>query len=158
AVAIALIPWIASFAQLQIDNSLGAAGTNAATLTVAKLAGAGVVYDGMRNLGAGAILVGMVLAAILAYIIDRRWWWAAGWALFGAAMSFFGFMHASELGLNRAPGMELGYVGIAVTCALMYYYAKSKGIEPIIDDTSREDESAMPPAEPTGSAPADSTA
>lgn len=150
AVAIALIPWIASFAQLQIDNALSAAGTNAVQLTVAKLAGAGVVYDGMRNLGAGAILVGMVLAAILAYIIDRRWWWAAGWSIFGASMSFFGFMHASELGLNRAPGMELGYLGIAVTCVLMYFYTKGKkDLEPIMDDTARDAEPAHTPVEPT---------
>jgi AGZA family xanthine/uracil permease-like MFS transporter len=149
AVAIALIPWIASFVQGQIDNSLNAAGTNAVALTVAKLGGAGVIYDGMKHLGAGAILVGMVLAAILAYIIDRKWWWAAGWAVFGASMSFFGFMHASELGLNRAPGMELGYLGIAVTCALMYYYAKGKsGLEPIMDDTARDAEPAPGPTEP----------
>jgi AGZA family xanthine/uracil permease-like MFS transporter len=117
-------------------------------LTVAKLASAGVVYDGMRNLGAGAILVGMILAAILAYIIDRRWWWAAGWAVFGAVMSFFGFIHAGELGLNRAPGMEIGYLGIALTCALMFYYGRSQGIEPIMDDTPRD---APPAPESSGS-------
>jgi len=150
AVAIALLPWIANFAQLQIDNSLNAAGTNAAQLTIEKLAGAGVVYDGMATLGAGAILVGMVLAAILAYIIDRRWMWAAGYAVFGAAMSFFGFMHASELGFNRAPGPMTGYLGIAVTCVLMMYYARSKGIKPIMDTTTREEAEA---AERAGEGP-----
>ena len=124
AVAIALVPWIASFAQLQIDNALNAAGTNATQLTITKLAGAGVVYDGMRNLGAGAILVGMILAAILAFIIDKKWMAAVGYAVFGAVMSFFGFIHATELGINRAPGMSVGYLGIALVCVAMLYYTR----------------------------------
>ncbi len=139
AVAIALIPWIASFARLQIDNSLNAAGTSAAELGIDTLAGAGVVYDGMRTLGAGDILVGMILAAILAFIIDRRWVRAIGYALFGAAMAFFGFIHAQELGLNAAPGPAFGYVGIAVVCLLMFYYTRSQGIGPIeVDEDGNE--------------------
>jgi len=146
AVAIALIPWIASFAQLQVDNSLTAAGTSATTLTIAKLASSGVVYDGMRTLGAGAILVGMILAAILAYIIDRKWLAATGYALFGAAMSFFGFIHATELGFNRAPGPAIGYLGIGLTCMAMMYYTRSKGIGPLADDAG-EDVVTPPPAQ-----------
>jgi AGZA family xanthine/uracil permease-like MFS transporter len=134
AVAIALVPWIANFAQLQIDNALNAAGTSVADLGIDALAGAGVVYDGMRNLGAGAILVGMILAAILAFIIDRRWMSALGYAVFGAVMSFFGFIHATELGINRAPGPTIGYLAIGLTCLLMFYYARMKGIEPIVED------------------------
>ena len=67
-------------------------------------------------------------------------------------MSFFGFIHAGELGLNRAPGMEVGYLGIALTCALMYYYAKRQGIEPILDDTPRD---APIQPEPAGSSELD---
>jgi len=134
AVAIALVPWIASFALLQVDNALNAAGTSAATLTIEKLAGSGVVYDGMQTLGAGAILVGMILAAILAYIIDRKWTAAIGYALFGALMSFFGFIHATQLGINESPGTTVGYLGIALTCLLMMFYTRSKGIGPVKED------------------------
>jgi AGZA family xanthine/uracil permease-like MFS transporter len=143
AVAIALIPWIANFVQTQIDNSLTVAGTSAVKLGIDKLISGGVVYDGMRALGAGAILVGMILAAILAFAIDRKWWGAIGYALFGAVMSFFGFIHATQLGLNVAPGAMIGYLGIALTCLLMMFYTRSKGIGPVTDD---EDENGDAPA------------
>ena len=41
------------------------------------ITGAGVVYEGMKTLGEGAILAGLVLGAIVAFIIDRRFWQAA---------------------------------------------------------------------------------
>lgn len=122
AVALALIPWIANFLQNQIDNSLGAAGTNAATVGPDVLRGAGVYYNGMVVLGAGPILVGMILAAIAAYIIDKNWMGAIGYALFGAVASFFGVIHATQLGIGQAWGPTAGYLAIAVIALLMRLY------------------------------------
>ncbi|HSK65522.1 MAG TPA: hypothetical protein VK888_01230, partial [Anaerolineales bacterium] len=99
AVAIALVPWIADYIKTQVDNTLGAAGTNAAALGVDTLAGSGVPYAGIAVLGAGAILVGMILAAIVAFVIDRNWKGAIGYSLFGAACAWVGFIHSTELRL-----------------------------------------------------------
>lgn len=158
AVAIALIPWIANFVQTQIDNSLGAAGTSAAKLGIATLASGGVVYDGIRNLGAGAILVGMILAAIVAFIIDRKWMSAAGYAVFGASMSFFGFIHATQLGFNRAPGPAIGYLGIGLTCVFMMYYTRSKGIGPVTEDEGEDTATPHPTQAQAAEPPEPSTA
>ena len=158
AVAIALLPWIANFVQTQIDNSLTAAGTSATELGLEALGGAGVVYDGLRTLGAGAILVGMILAAIVAFIIDRRWIAAAGYAMLGAVTSFFGFIHATELGINRAPGPAVGYLGIAATCVAMMFYTRGKGIGPVMDDETPGPTTAEQPATEAEPGPADERA
>ncbi|HHX43115.1 MAG TPA: xanthine permease [Chloroflexi bacterium] len=122
AVALALIPWIANFVQNQVDSALGAAGTNAADVTAGTLRGAGVYYTGMVVLGSGPILVGMILAAIAAFIIDKNWRAAIGYALFGAACSFFGIIHATELGIGVAWGATIGYLAVALIALFMMLY------------------------------------
>jgi adenine/guanine/hypoxanthine permease len=116
AVVLALVPNIASWAQVNIDGALAAAGTSAGQLGHDKLMGTGVVYRGMELLGAGGILAGMVLGAIAAYLIDRNFRHAAAYALGGAILCFFGIIHAPQLGLNASPGVALGYLLLAGIC------------------------------------------
>jgi AGZA family xanthine/uracil permease-like MFS transporter len=116
------VPWIANFLQVQIDNTLGAAGTSAAEVGSEAIRGAGVFYDGMVILGSGAILVGMILAAIAAYIIDKNWRAAIGYSVFGAVCSFFGIIHATELGLGQAWGPTIGYLAIGLIALGMMLY------------------------------------
>jgi adenine/guanine/hypoxanthine permease len=138
AVAIALVPWIADYVKTQVDNALGAAGTNAATLGVDKLAGSGVPYAGIAVLGAGAILVGMILAAIVAFVIDRNWKGAIGYSLFGAACAWVGFIHSTELrwipmvgesGFNAAWGPVIGYLAMAVLFTGMMFYTRNETVQ-----------------------------
>src|SRR5215210_3001640 len=71
AIVLALIPNLAAWGQNLVDGALNAAGTSAEKVGSAALGSAGVVYDGMAVLGGGAILAGMVLGAIGAFVIDR---------------------------------------------------------------------------------------
>ena len=66
------IPHIAAWGKLQIDSALGAAGTNVATVGLDKLGQVGVLYHGLEVLGGGAILGGLVLGAIGAFVIDKQ--------------------------------------------------------------------------------------
>jgi AGZA family xanthine/uracil permease-like MFS transporter len=116
AVILALLPNIASWAQSQIDNALGAAGTSAEAVGYDKLDGNGVVYHGMALLGGGAVLAGLILGAIAAFIIDRRFGWAAVYAMAGAVFSFFGFIHGTSLGVGNSAPVALGYLMIALVC------------------------------------------
>ena len=118
AVVLALIPNIAAWTQNQVDGALTAAGTSAGQLGMAKLGDAGVVYHGMALLGGGAILAGMVLAAIAAFIIDHNFKKAAVYAVAGAALSFIGFIHGEKLGFGQgdAPQIALGYLLLAAIC------------------------------------------
>lgn len=138
AVAIAIIPWIADYVTTQVNNALGAAGTNAGTLGLAALQGAGVSYGGMTVLGAGSILVGMILGAIVAFVIDRNWKGAIGYTLFGAASAWFGFIHSTQLrfipnapfnfsdpSFNATWGPFVGYLAMAVLFVIMMNYTRN---------------------------------
>src|SRR6476469_1255499 len=109
AVVLAIIPNVAAWGQLQVDSALNAAGTSAAQVGAGKLAGSGLVYHGMELLGGGAVLAGLVLGALAAFIIDRRLKEAGLWAFAGAVLAFFGFIHGSQLGWAVSPQVALGY-------------------------------------------------
>ena len=113
AIVLALTPNLAAWGKLLIDNSLGAAGTSAAALGHDKLAQVGVLYDGLAILGGGAILGGLVLGAMGAFIVDRDFSKAAGFAAAGAVLTFFGFMHGEAIGIARTPMVALAYVLVA---------------------------------------------
>jgi AGZA family xanthine/uracil permease-like MFS transporter len=133
AVVAALIPNIASWATGLMDNSLAAAGTSAAAVGTEALAGAGVVYDGLRTLGSGAILAGLVLGAIVAFIIDKRFWHAAVSAGAGAVLTFVGLIHAEKVQWNADGQVSLGYLFLAVVCVL-FALGKHPPREPAADE------------------------
>jgi len=116
AVVLAIIPNVAAWGQLQVDSALNAAGTGAASVGAAKLAGSGLVYHGMELLGGGAVLAGLVLGALAAFIIDRRFKAAALWAFAGAVLAFFGFIHGAQLGWAVSPQVALGYALFGAVC------------------------------------------
>ncbi|HEY0953615.1 MAG TPA: hypothetical protein VGE36_02575 [Roseateles sp.] len=117
AVILAFMPHLAAWGKLQIDNALGAAGTSAAAIGLDKLGQAGVLYHGLEVLGGGAILGGLVLGAIAAFIIDRELTKAAAFAAAGALLTFFGFMHGEQIGLGRSLPLALSYLGFAAVLA-----------------------------------------
>jgi adenine/guanine/hypoxanthine permease len=128
AVVLALLPNIAEWAKTQIDGALAAAGTNAATVGMDKLAGTGVLYKGLETLGGGSVLAGMVLGAMAVYIIDNQLRRAAIWAFAGAALAFVGLIHGPQLGWAVSPMVALGYVMFGATClALARPSAQSSG-------------------------------
>ncbi|MDG4786965.1 regulator [Micromonospora sp. WMMD1102] len=118
AVVAALVPNIAAWATGQMDNALAAAGTTAAEVGDSALAGAGVVYDGLLVLGQGAILAGLVLGAVVVFIIDKRFGRAAVFAGVGAVLSFVGLIHGERIEWNANGQVALGYLFVAVLCGL----------------------------------------
>jgi adenine/guanine/hypoxanthine permease len=113
AVVLALVPNIAAWGKVLIDGALGAAGTNAATVGFDKLGQVGVLYHGLELLGGGAILAGVVLGAIAAFIIEKKFVEASAFALAGAVLTFFGFMHGESVGIAVTPSVALAYALMA---------------------------------------------
>ncbi len=113
AIILALVPHLAAWGKLQIDNSLGAAGTSAAEVGLDKLGQVGVLYHGLGVLGGGSILGGLVLGATAAFVIDRKFVQAAGFSLAGAVFTFFGFMHGEAIGVGQTPVVAVSYLAIA---------------------------------------------
>jgi AGZA family xanthine/uracil permease-like MFS transporter len=113
AIVLALTPHLAAWGKLLIDNSLGAAGTSAHALGFDKLGQVGVLYRGLEVMGGGAILGGLMLGAIAAFVIDRAFTKAAAFAAAAAGMTFFGFMHGEAIGVAQSPFVTVAYVGVA---------------------------------------------
>ena len=123
AVILSLVPQVAAWGKLQIDNALGAAGTNAMAVGLDKLGQVGVLYHGLEVMGGGAILVSLVLAATTACMIDRAFAKAAAFAMAGAVLTFFGFMHSEAIGFGKTPLVALSYAGVA---AILFACARAQ--------------------------------
>ena len=120
AIILGLMPHLAAWGKLQIDNVLGAAGTNAAAVGFDKLAQTGVLYHGLEVLGGGAILGGLVLAAIGVFVIDGEFSKAAAFSFAGAVLTFFGFMHGEAIGVGQTPAVAVSYLIVGaflLTCS-----------------------------------------
>jgi AGZA family xanthine/uracil permease-like MFS transporter len=124
AIVMALVPSLAAWGKLQIDNSLGAV-SNIHNITpdmIAAMAQTGVAYKGLSILGGGSILAGVVLGAIVTYIVDRQFMRAAGFAFAGGVLTFFGLMHGEAIGINQTPTVAIAYLvvgGFLTLCAKM---------------------------------------
>jgi AGZA family xanthine/uracil permease-like MFS transporter len=113
AIILALAPHVAAWGKLQIDNALGAAGTNAVAVGLDKLGQTGILYEGLAVLGGGSILGGLVLGAIAVFVIDREFAKASAFAAAGGVLTFFGLMHGEEIGVFQTPAVAVSYFGIA---------------------------------------------
>src|SRR5437016_4624160 len=113
AVVLALVPNIAAWGKVLVDGALGAAGTNVTTVGLDKLGQVGVLYHGLELLGGGAILAGVTLGAIATFIIEKKFVEASAFALAGAVLTFFGFMHGESVGIAVTPSVALAYALMA---------------------------------------------
>jgi AGZA family xanthine/uracil permease-like MFS transporter len=130
AIALALTPHLAAWAKVLVDGALGAAGTSAVAVGLDKLAGMGVMYQGLAVMGEGSILTGLVLAAIATFVIERELVKAAAFALAGAVLTYFGFMHGPAVGIGNGlgvtPAVALGY---AMVAAFLYGCARLNAVK-----------------------------
>jgi AGZA family xanthine/uracil permease-like MFS transporter len=113
AVILGLVPHLAAWAKTLIDGALGAAGAEVTPELLAAMGQNGVLYEWLGLLGNGAILTGLVLAAIGVFVIERKLDWAAAFAGAGAVLTFFGFMHGQAVGIGVTPSVALGYAAVA---------------------------------------------
>ena len=96
-----------------MDGALAAAGTTAAAIGFDKLGGFGVLYGGLQTLGGGSILTGLVLGAIGAFVIDKKFVEASALRAAGAVLTFFGFMHGEAVGIAVTPVVAIAYLIVA---------------------------------------------
>jgi AGZA family xanthine/uracil permease-like MFS transporter len=131
AIVLALTPHLAAWAKTLMDGALGAAGTSAAAIGFDKLGNVGVLYRGLEVMGGGAILTGLVLAAVGVFVIERQLARAAAFAAAGAVLTYFGFMHGEAVGLGGGfgvtPSVALAY---AVVAALLFAFSRATVPQP----------------------------
>lgn len=143
AIILSLTPHLAAWGKMLIDNSLGAAGTNAAAVGMDKLGQVGVLYHGLEIMGGGAILSGVILAAVTAFIIDRKFMKAAYFSGAGAVMTFFGLMHGEKIGVNMSPVVAISYL---LVTAILIGCAKFAVVAPKPAEETEHESDALPDA------------
>jgi AGZA family xanthine/uracil permease-like MFS transporter len=124
AIILSLMPNLAAWGKLQIDNALGAAGISAVEIGMEKLGKVGVLYHGLEVLGGGAILGGLMLGAIAAFIIERELVKAALFAVAAATCTFFGLMHGEAIGIAQSLPVTFSYLAVAGILLLSAKYAE----------------------------------
>ena len=150
AIVLALVPNLAAWGQNLVDSTISGlqgmlrAGNAAPQVVgmldmgankegiIAALGGAGVVYHGMELLGGGAILAGMVLGAIAAFVIDRDFRSAVVYCAAGAVLSAIGFIHGTQLEITRTTLlMALGYV---VLGGVIWVLSRGESAAPVAEE------------------------
>ncbi len=139
AIVVALVPSLAAWAKLQIDNSLGAvSGIHHVTPDmIASMQQVGIFYHGLSILGGGSILAGVVLGAMTTFIIDRDFSKASGFAVAGAVLTFFGLMHGEEVGAFENAPVVIAYLVVASFLFACSRFAVAMALQPSPSSTSR---------------------
>lgn len=147
AVAIAFVPHLANFVKTEVDKVLTvvASHLDPATLTgvvpdgappsikviygigYEKFAQIDFLYESLSRLGAGAIVTGLLLGAITAFLIDKKFRSAGAYALSAAVLSFFGIIHAPLVAVGAASMYALGYLILAALFFMLHFYEKVTG-------------------------------
>jgi AGZA family xanthine/uracil permease-like MFS transporter len=146
---VAIIPNIAAWAGGLMTNAVAAAGSTPAEVGEEGFAGAGLVYHGTMLLGGGAILAGMVLGAIVAFIIDKQFLAAAVYCFIGALLGFIGLIHAEQIGWNVGGQISLGYAFAGLILLAFAALARRSGTAP-----ESAEEAPTPPEPQAADAPA----
>ena len=81
---------------------------------------AGVMWNGVAAVKAGAILVGILLGTMTVFIIDKRLDKVAITAVVGYVLAAFGFIHSAALGFYPLSPFAIGYLTIAVLSFLLH--------------------------------------
>lgn len=128
AIVIAMLPSLAEWATGLVDNAILSTqpGATAESVGIDTLITNGVIYDGMKLLGSGAVLVGIILGSITYFVIDRKLYAAAFASGLGAVLSFFGLVNAEKVGWwNMSPAVSLGYAFLALILVAFAWWTRN---------------------------------
>jgi AGZA family xanthine/uracil permease-like MFS transporter len=156
AVALGLFPAIAGWGVLILTQTLGAAGIATGNFALADqvlskpaaFESAGLRLSGMVALSQGFMLTCLVWSAASACLIDRRFAAATRFMLVGAALAFFGFIHAGSLSaaggiyhIGWATGWPwaIGYALAAAFFALTGVWVRKSGQSEAPQDRSLDE-------------------
>ncbi len=133
AVVLAIVPNAAAWASGLVANTIATAQGAFSALAIPgqaldvtndALAGNGVMYLGLTKLGEGAVLAGLLLGAIAAFMIDRRFYWAAGYSALAGILTSVGLIHGAKVSLDFESvqmKIALGYFFVAAICVAFAY-------------------------------------
>ena len=134
AIIVALVPHIAdllytqttaifqSFGDFGISGVLSAPVAQATADQLATAVNGGAMWYGVLALKNGAIITGMIWAAIICCIVDRNLLKAAIICIMGAVFTFFGIIHVGELGIHTDPVSLKITIGYLMAAAVVFIF------------------------------------
>lgn len=136
AVALGLTPSLAAWALLLIETTLRKAGTG--LYEVAPKFGGDLYVYGIIALSQGFMLSGMILSAMMVFVVEREFLKAALWTATAAVLSFFGVIHAyvltpagvqNRFGFGAARAYALAYLIAGLLLVALHYYNRGRESE-----------------------------
>jgi AGZA family xanthine/uracil permease-like MFS transporter len=136
AVAIGLIPCLAGWAALLVETVARSA--NASLKALATQTNGDLVLTGLFSLGQGFLLTSILISAMTAFVIDRRFLSASLVALVGSLFSIFGLIHAVTLtaygsqpvtGWWASPSFAAAYAATSLVLVGLFFLNPSKPCE-----------------------------
>jgi len=146
AVAMGLFPAIAAWGTTVMMGSFIASGGKTIQQLLSSDLGSqvgGFLIHGMVVMERGYIFTCMILAAVSAFLIDRRFYAASAWSLAGGVFSMLGLIHAYQVSGNEvdylfrfttstgdsalklpANGIAIGYLSFSIVFLLFALYSK----------------------------------
>ncbi|HUG91297.1 MAG TPA: NCS2 family permease [Planctomycetaceae bacterium] len=136
AVAVGLFPAIAAWGATVMIGAFNASGGQTVYQTIAGEGGrlsaeaSGFLIHGLIVMERGYIFTCMLLAAISAFLIDRRFYTAACWSLVGAAFAFLGLTHAYQLSMSEDPLLrnQVDFLFVFARASEGYWAFRAEGI------------------------------
>ncbi len=135
AVAFGLIPAFAAYVFYVLETSLRAAGVPMTVAFADKLAENNLFIRGIIVLNQGTLLISMIFAAVMVFLIERKFDKAAWWIFTASGLSFAGLIHAYRLtetgvqngfGVASAPKFGLMYAVIGLILLALHYHQKAQ--------------------------------
>lgn len=130
AVAIAMIPPAADYIYTQITGAVSLSGTYTEVMPsglaeygpeiTQAIKDAGVMWNGVPAVKSGAIIIGILLGTLTAFIIDKKLDRAAICAFAGYVLAAFGFIHSAQLGFFPTSPFALGWAAAGVLALVLH--------------------------------------
>jgi AGZA family xanthine/uracil permease-like MFS transporter len=97
-----------------VNSALPALGLSGVNTVVEAALNRSIYWSSVLGLGNGFLFLVLVVASVIAELIDRRFARAAAWCMVAAVFSWFGLMHSALLRWGAQPDYALGWLAAAV--------------------------------------------
>jgi adenine/guanine/hypoxanthine permease len=154
AVAFGLIPTFAAYCYYLIEHALRVGGLAINVDMANKLTNDNLFIRGIINLNQGFLLTSMIFAAVMVFLIDRKFEKAAYWTFAASFLSFIGLIHTYVLtdtgvvngfGMTWKPSFGLMYLLVGGIFLFLHYRQKSSAKPTRRKKKGKKDEFAEPP-------------
>lgn len=143
AIGVAMVPPVADFLYTQITGAASLADlwpetvssgiTNFNADVHQALLDAGCMWNGVAAVKSGAIVVGIILGTIVAFVMDKRLDKVAIVGAVAAVLSFIGIIHSAEIHINFKNQWGIAYLILAAV-ALILHFGRNSWCKPEDDD------------------------